>query len=120
MDISPAPHASPLKKLGCRWEMEEEEEDMACRYEVLRYKHMKRHDYYPGVEAVEIPACYKDLITKHEWEDKLFRLNTEIYNWWSPGNKVRNMSYMLGTICLLIPCLFVYAAMDEVGNTRQH
>ena len=112
--VRPAPPLSPFKSLGLRWEILDDEVQ-TCRYEVLKYKHMKRHDYFPGIDTADFPQCYSDIIAKEEWDQKISEINKEIVKWWAPGNHARNVSYILGTVCLIIPCLMVYCAMDEVG-----
>lgn len=112
--VKPAPPLSPFKTTGLRWESLGDRTE-TCRYEVLRYKHMKRGDYFPGVESMARPTCYEDIVTQRDWEEKIYRINQAILAWWTPGNCVRNASYVMGTVCLLVPCLVVYCAMDEVG-----
>lgn len=112
--IRPAPPLSPFKSLGLRWEVLDDDVQ-SCRYEILKYKHMKRHDYFPGIDTADFPECYADLTTTEEWDQKIAEINKEIVKWWAPGNHARNASYILGTVCLVIPCLVVYCALDEVG-----
>ena len=89
-----------------------------CRHEIVKYKSSKkkrRSAYFPGIESVERPTCFEQIISSSEWEAKVIVINNEILNWWTPGNRIKKASYLLGTVCLLLPCLVLYCAMDEVG-----
>lgn len=99
------------------WLVPEETSDAAvsCYYEILKQKRTKRSGYFPGVDSSVRPVCLSSLISSDEWEQKIEAFNNILMKWWVPGDKLRNASYVAGTVCLMFPCLVAYCAMDEVG-----
>lgn len=55
--------------------------------------------YYPGIMILEIPPWFEGVISVEDWKASLRKFNDVLFEWWRPGDRVRNHSLFLSFLC---------------------
>lgn len=83
-----------------------------------RGKMFQLHErYYPGIMILEIPPWFEGVISVEYWKASLRKFNDVLFEWWRPGDRVRNHSLFLSFLCLPLMCCI--CALDETTARKK-
>ncbi len=73
--------------------------------------------YYPGINSLEMPPWFDGKVSPEVWKVSLRKFNETLYNWWRPGDRVRN--YTLFVSWLFLPLMCCICALDETAVRKK-